>query len=110
MIKKILAQARVECTADNPLCLPNPLKIKTVEDLLKGISNFLLQISVPIATLMIVYGAFQILTAAGNPDKFSSGKKTILYAVIGLAIILLFKVITALIGKLIGSTNTSPLL
>jgi hypothetical protein len=89
--------------------LPNPLKFKTVEDLLDGIADFLLTISIPVATIMIIYGAFQILTAAGDPEKFKTGKQTILYAVIGLAIILLFKVIMALIKNLLGVQEVAPL-
>lgn len=41
-----------------------------------------------VAPIFIIYGAFQMLTSAGNAEKFEGGKKTILYTVIGFIIIL----------------------
>lgn len=83
--------------------LPNPLKAQSVEQLLNGVAAFLLTIAVPIATIMIIIGGFQILTAAGNPEKVQLGRKTIVYAVIGLAIIALFRVLMALLAMLLGA-------
>jgi len=44
-------------------------------------------ISAPIAIIIILYGAFQILTSAGNSEKMEAGKKTITWAVIGFALV-----------------------
>jgi hypothetical protein len=52
-----------------------------------NIINALFWISLPIATMILV-GAFQILTAAGDETKFATGKRTIVYAVVGLAAII----------------------
>ena len=87
---------------NSSLTLPNPLKTKSLTELLDGIASFLLTISVVIAGIMVIIAAFQILTSAGNEEKVASGKKTILYTVIGLSIMLLFRVIIALIQKLVG--------
>lgn len=80
----------------------NPLKSCDITDLLNKIANGLLIISIPIATIMILVGAFQMLTAAGNPENFEKGKKTILYAAIGLGVLLLAKVIIAILQSVLG--------
>lgn len=56
----------------------------------------------PILVLMIIVGAWQMLVSAGSPDKFNKGKMTIVYAVIGFAIILLAKGIGAVIQYVLG--------
>ncbi len=86
----------------SPITLPNPLKTQSITALLDEIATFLLTISVAIAGIMVIIGAFQILTSAGDVTKVEKGKKTILYTVIGLAVMLLFKVIIALIAELVG--------
>ena len=41
-----------------------------------------------IALIMMLYGGYQIMTAAGNEEKVENGKDTIINAVIGLVIIM----------------------
>lgn len=86
----------------NSILLPNPLGTKSIIDVLNSVANFLLTISVVIAGIMVIYGAFQILTAGAVPENIEKGKKTILYAMIGLGIMLLFKVLIAIIAQLLG--------
>ncbi|HMB17605.1 MAG TPA: pilin [Candidatus Paceibacterota bacterium] len=71
--------------------LTNPLEesgANTIGDVLSRIIDGLQVIATPIAGIMVLVGGFQILFAAGDPEKFKKGKKTILYTVIGYAIIL----------------------
>lgn len=72
--------------------------------LLDNITNYLFLIVAPLAGLMILWAAFQILTASGDPAKLDTGKKTIVYALIGLGIVILSKGIVAIITGLLGST------
>ena len=87
------------------ITLPNPLACtgggSNIECVLNKIINALLLFSAPIATIMILIGAFQILTAAGNPEKVTTGRNTILYAVLGFAIILLAKGIVLIITSIV---------
>lgn len=72
------------------ISLPNPLTgADTFTGLLHKIVTWMIEIGAPIATLMIIVGAFQMVFAAGDPDKFATGRKTILYTVIGYGIILI---------------------
>ena len=71
------------------------------EDILKAnilviIFNVLTDISVLAAYLVIgfvIYGGYQYILASGDPGKVAAGKKTILHAFIGLAIVLLSNVV-----------------
>ena len=87
--------------------LPNPLSCDTtetqsgVECVLNVLIKALWAIAIPLATLMILVGAFLLMTSQGNPEKIESGKKTITYAVLGLVIIALASSIVAVVQSLL---------
>ncbi|MDO8430038.1 MAG: pilin [bacterium] len=84
--------------------IPNPLGTTTTfTQLISRIVNWLLVIGAPILTLMIIIGAFQFLTAGGEPDKVTKGRHTITYAVIGYALLLLSTGIIKIIENLLGA-------
>ncbi len=56
---------------------------------------------------MVLYGAFQIMTAGGKPEQVSSGRKTILYAVIGYAVVLLATSVVPLLTEILGGGSGS---
>lgn len=80
----------------------NPLGTDTFEGLLDVITNFLFLISIPIVSIMILYGGFKMLTAAGAPDKIEAGKKTIIYAVVGFMVIILARGAALIIKDILG--------
>ena len=82
--------------------LSNPLAADTIPELLENIVRFLRNIAAPIVAIMIIVGAFQILFAAGDPEKFKKGKDTILYTVIGYAIIWIGWGITSIIEDILS--------
>lgn len=83
--------------------LVNPLgQGATPFTILERISTYLIYISTLILPVVVLYAAFQILTAADNPEKFESGKKTILYAVIGFAIILTARGLVFVVSEILG--------
>jgi uncharacterized membrane protein len=52
-----------------------------------------------LAVLLIIYGGVMYMTAAGEQGKIDKGKKVIMYAVIGIIIILLsFVVVQAILN------------
>ncbi len=83
--------------------LDNPAGSDTIEGLVHNITSALVIIATPIVAIMILIGAFQILFAAGDPEKFKRGKKTILYTVIGYAIILVASGITSIINNVLSA-------
>ena len=55
-----------------------------------------------VVVVMIVIGGFYFVTAAGDPEKASKGRQLIIYALIGLIIALLARLIPALVRFFIG--------
>ena len=86
------------------ITLPNPLACTSTTPgssqvfcILDKILTVLFNLSIPITTIMVLVGGFQILTAAGDPEKFKTGRKTILYAVVGFAVVFLANSIVPII-------------
>jgi len=85
--------------------LHNPAGSDTISGLISNITRGLVTIATPIVAIMVLIGAFQILFATGDPEKFKRGKKTILYTIIGYAIILVASGITSIIKNLLSSSG-----
>lgn len=84
-----------------PIPLQNPLG-SSCNDLscpAQKVADFLFTIAVPLSGIMILVGGFQMMTAAGNKENYSKGKKTLLYAVIGFVVVLLAGSVASLIQK-----------
>ena len=65
-----------------PVDLTKPLKANTLEELLNNLLDFLFFLAMALGPLLIIYGAFLILTAAGNAEKVNKGKTIILWTLI----------------------------
>jgi hypothetical protein len=95
-------------TGQNPgsvtstITIPNPLSCTNLNCLVLNIIDKLLLLAMPVVTLMVLVGAFQILTAAGNSEKVSTGRKTIQYAVLGFVLLLLSKGFVYVIADVLG--------
>jgi hypothetical protein len=67
-----------------------------------AVAGFLFwDIAAPLSTIMVLVGAFQLMTSAGDPEKVSQGKKTVMYAAIGLVIALIAGGIVSIIKSFI---------
>lgn len=75
--------------AAGAITIENPLKADTFQDLIYGIIDFIFTIALFIAPGMILIGAFYFLTAVGNPQNIETGKKIILWTIIGFVVIML---------------------
>ena len=90
-------------TGGETIMLDNPLGADaTIADLVYKIARWLTIISAPLATLMVIVGAYQMMFAGGSPEKFETGKKTILYAIVAFAIVLFSWGLAALIKNILG--------
>jgi len=97
MFKKFLAQTTVT------LETLNPFGTATFTSIVQNIISYLTVLAIPVVTLMILIGGFQILTSQGDEEKFKSGKKTIWYAVLGYAAIWASKGIISIVTDLLGA-------
>lgn len=75
--------------SDNPSLISNATGGEgDARTLLLRIVNFFLGFLGVVAVLMVVYGGVLYVTSAGNDDNVGKAKKIILYAIIGILIIL----------------------
>jgi len=65
------------------------------------IFNWIWAIIIAIVGIMIIVGAFSIITAGGSPDKVTSGRNYILYALMGMVVAFFAKAIPAIVSALI---------
>ncbi|MDE2018843.1 MAG: hypothetical protein KGJ13_00675 [Patescibacteria group bacterium] len=85
-----------------PISISNPLApCNDLTCISQSIINFLFTLAIPICAIMVLIGGFQMLTAAGNPEKFSSGRKTIMYAAVGFAVIVIADGVALLIKNIL---------
>ena len=67
--------------------------------LARTIVNFFLYFLGFISTLMIIYGGVLYVTSAGNDENVQKAKKILLYAIVGIIVILLsFAIVNTVIG------------
>lgn len=63
-----------------------------------------------VSAVFLVYGAIQYITSAGDPGKLKKAKETILYSLIGLAIVALATVIIAFVSSTIRNAEQNALI
>lgn len=70
--------------------IKNPLgkSISDIPTFIQTILGFVLLIGVPIIVLAIIYAGFLFVTAQGNSEKLTMAKTTLLYTLIGAALLL----------------------
>lgn len=93
-----------EC-AHKFICIENPLKYKTIEQLIPAITNFLKNIALAIGGIMIIWSGIQIMTGMATGEKEAKvlkGKKTLMWTMLGIAIVISIDFIVGFIKELIG--------
>jgi hypothetical protein len=98
-----------DCFATAPLVLPteypNPLIWQYVVDFLEYFLLYVFRIGSGIAVLVILIGAFMMVTSAGDPRRADKGKKTVIWALIGFAVTMTANGIIALLREFLGVTK-----
>lgn len=108
MLEKVLKLVGIVKTAfaqggqtDTDITIRNPLEgIGTFGQVADKIAQFLIIIGGPLVAIMILVGGYWMVTSGGNSERFTQGRKTILYAVIGFAVILLAQGVAAIIQNI----------
>ena len=80
-----------------PFSRNNDIKV-----LVNKVSNWMLVVALVLAPLMILLGAFYMLTAAGDTKRSTKGKQIIIWASIALAIFLFAKAFISILRYFIG--------
>ncbi len=66
------------------------------------ISRILTYISAAVAVIIIIFAGYKMLVSNGNEEQFKKGKNTLIYAVIGLIVIICAGTIVTLISGISG--------
>ena len=66
----------------------NPINTNTIQEFIKTLLEGVLKIGIPIVALAIIYCGFLFVSARGNSEKLTKAKDTLLYTLIGAAILL----------------------
>ncbi|MDD5590286.1 MAG: pilin [Candidatus Portnoybacteria bacterium] len=83
--------------------LDNPLKSDSFEGTVEKIAEWIRLIAIPIASIMILYAGFLFMTSGGNEEKVKTAKRTLLWTVIGIAIIIIGSGFITLIKDILTS-------
>lgn len=95
-----LAHAQLISTEDSPENITSATGGQgSFRTLARTIVNFFLYFLGFVATVMVIYGGILYVTSAGNDDNVNKAKKILLYAIVGILIILLsFAIVNTVIS------------
>jgi len=79
----------------------------TLEQILGNIRTWLVRLGAIVCGIFMVWGGYLMITSAGDPKKFETGKTALLYATIGLIVILIAENVVNFIEEYIVKTQQS---
>lgn len=84
--------------------IQNPLgsQDQTISGLIDKIATWLLGIGSIVAVIVVLWAAFLFMTSGGNATRVTQARKTLLYAIIGLTVLLLAKGVTSIIQNFLS--------
>jgi hypothetical protein len=86
-----------------PAGIPNPTSANiTLESLISGIISLMTTASVVLALFFIVYGGWLWINSAGDKDKIRHARMTIIYTLVGLAIVVTAMVAVNIVTTMLG--------
>ena len=98
----ILYYLPLKTEANNGIVITNPLRADSFVELFDNIAYWILQIAIPLATIVFVWAGFQYITSGGDEKKIEQAKNTLLWGAIGLAVCLIGKGFTGIIKQLLS--------
>jgi hypothetical protein len=69
--------------------IENPIQAEDFTTLVTNFLQWLLGIAGGVALLMLIYGGIMYITSAGDQQKAETGKKIVMYTLLGLLVVLL---------------------
>ena len=79
-----------------------PLKTCDLTSIVTAIGDLLKVMAIAVGTVMIIISGIQYMTSAGNEEKASKARKTMLYTIIGVAIVLSVGFIMDLVKEIVN--------
>ena len=91
-----------EATTSTTAVIQNPLgDINDFQGLIDRLIEWIINMALVIAPLIIVFAGLSYATAGGDPGKIEKAKTMLLYAAVGMAVVLLAKSLIETLGKII---------
>jgi len=88
--------------ADTSVSLTNPLGASaSLTSIIDAISNFITVIASSLVVIMIVWAGILFVTSAGNPGRVKTAQQCLIWAVVGIAIVLAGKGLVLVINSVI---------
>ena len=90
-------------SSNGGVSLINPLNTTSFPTVVNNVIAFLsTDVAIPLTVIMVLVGAFQMMTSSGEPEKFGKARKTLTYAAVGLVIALVATGITTIIQSILN--------
>ncbi|MEK7510323.1 MAG: hypothetical protein AAB567_02045 [Patescibacteria group bacterium] len=95
----------VEAQASPFITFANPLKTKSLIELIDNLLNFLFTLALIGAPILLVIAGVMFMTAAGNPSRISTARNMLMWTIIGFGVILLSRGLIILLQGILGVTS-----
>jgi hypothetical protein len=86
--------------------MPNWFGVGSVSELIMKVVNFVIDIAIPVAVVMIIWSGFMFVTAQGNDEKINRAKKNLVWTVTGLIIIVSSQLLVGYIQELMTGQSS----
>ncbi|MEK7606135.1 MAG: hypothetical protein AAB458_00870 [Patescibacteria group bacterium] len=97
-----------------PVQIVNPLKFDSIQEVVVEAAKAATTIGFYVAVFFIIYSGFLFVKARGNEEALKSAKKTLLYTLIGTAVLLgatvLANVIKGTLDQIRAGTNSAEII
>jgi len=90
-----------KCQAPGTVVICPPTKFKSIAEIIEAVTNWIFYLAVIIAPLIIIIGAFMFMTSGGEPNRVRKARNMIIWAAIGLAVILFSKGIYSIVRNIL---------
>lgn len=84
--------------------ISNPIRANNIQGLIEAIIDALVYLAFFVVPIVVIIAGFYYITSAGNPEKIKNAQNAVLYAIVGLIIVLLARGIIELIRTVLGIT------
>jgi type IV secretory pathway VirB2 component (pilin) len=87
----------------------NPIDAESIDQLVTSLLSVITTLIEPLAVIAIMVAAFLYITAGGVPEKVSRAHKAIIWAVVGIVIVLMSTFLKDVVIGVTGTTGASTL-
>ena len=88
--------------------IKNPLKSTSFQQIVCSVVRFANSLLAPLSTLMVLIGGFFYMTGGENPEKIKTAHKIIIWALVGIAVVLLANSAAIIVKELLGGPGITP--